>query len=566
MPGTVTLLTRERALGWAAHPRLPTYPVTLNLVLRSRVMLTTMVDGPPPGGARSVPGPGWFDIDLAALGLPDLMPERLAFIIGETDERLSTPLPPATGPVLRVEDILSLNLSRRWVTGATYHDALRAGRSDADVLDLLYRDILGRSADPGGLANYLDRLRAGISTLDDVRASLIASDECRTRPRDVSEASGAIFSLRLVAHAGKGPGDHVVNLLPEATPFRSRVTAALLEAPAAAPAGPDPVPRLAGDVLTLPARMAEFATGWNGMEGSGEGERRWMERHATLLNPWPHLPVTGIVLRLHETYLHQRPELTCLLDDVEASWRHEGETGAPSRVWIGPPAGMAACRFVTLRLDCAIAGSPREQGISDDPRLLSISVADVSFTYGDAADGSAAVLSEAAVLPEAEVSAADPPPAPEAAQPEAVAAHDAPPAHPADPVPHDAPAPDAPHQDAPPAEASAVEAPPVDCPPDHAQSSEPVPEDELQPAHPLDHAQLAEPAPENEPQPDHPPDHAQSAEPVPGDEPQPTPEASSEADPPLEEPPHAEAPSDARAAVAEHPAEPQPDAASQPAA
>ena len=378
MPGAVTSLTCELAIGWASHPALDDYPVTLNVVLQSRVVRSVLVDGAPPGGGRSVAGPGWFELDLRPLRLTDATLGRLAFIVGETDERLPVPIRRPEEATLRVEDILSLNLSRAWVTGATYHDALRAGRSDADIIDLLYRDILGRSADPSGLANYLNDLDARSNGFDNIRSSLLRSDECQNRPRDVSEAPGAIFSLRLVGDAGPGPGDHVTHLLPVGTRPRSAFSAALLE-PAA---GGTRARRAGEEALSLPARAREFHAGWHELEGAGDSERRWMERVGAILNPWPHLPVSGVVLRVRETHLNQAPELRCFFDDAEVPWRLEGEPGSGMQVWIGPAADAAASRFSALRLECLNAGSPLEQGVNADPRMLSVAVSRAEFSYG----------------------------------------------------------------------------------------------------------------------------------------------------------------------------------------
>ncbi len=385
MPGAVTLLTPQRALGWARHPVLPLYPVTLNLVLQGRVVRSVLVEDPPPEGHVGQ-GLRWFDLDLEPLALTEAMLPRLAVILGETDELLPTPLPPEPGTVLRVEEVLSRNLSRPWVRGLTYHDAMRAGRSDADVLDLLYRDILGRGGDPGGMQNYLRLLQGGQETFDGVRRALLGSGECRALRRDVSEAPGAVFSLRLVAQAGAGPGDSVTHLLPHGTPTRSPATAALMAQgreggrEGSDDAGRDGAgpPRPAGGEARVPATGGELAEGWHELEGAEGDTRRWMAREGVVLNPWPALPVRAVTLRVRETHRNLLPALRCHLDATALEPVVEGEPGSPMRVTLRPAVAAAG---TLLRLEGLNAGSPREEGVNQDPRTLSIAVEEVVFSY-----------------------------------------------------------------------------------------------------------------------------------------------------------------------------------------
>ena len=58
---------------------------------------------------------------------------------------------------------------------------------------------------------------------------------------------------------------------------------------------------------------------------------------------------------------------------AEGSRRH--------RVRITPPEGAAPCR--RLRLEALAAGSPARDGVSPDPRLLSLAVARIAFDYAD---------------------------------------------------------------------------------------------------------------------------------------------------------------------------------------
>ncbi len=379
MPGALTVFTTERAAGWARHPWRSKYPPTLNLVLQGRVVRTVLVEGPPP---ESHVGRGlrWFDLDLEPLVLTGAMLPHLAVILGETDEVLPTPLPAEPGSVMRLEELLSRNLARPWVRGLTYHDAMRVGRSDADVLDLLYRDLLRRPADLGGLAQYLRLLHGGEWTFDDVRRALLSSDECRNLRRNVSEAPGAVFSLRLVAQAGVGPGDAVTHLLPKDTPVRAPATATVMnEDSDTAPVAGEAMPYPPGGEARVPATGAELAEGWHELEGVEGDTRRWMAREGSVLNPWPALPVRSVLLRVRETHRNAPPELRCLLDGQALYPLVEGEPGTPMRITLQPEA--KALVGTVLHFEGLNAGSPLEDGINEDPRVLSVAVEEITFFY-----------------------------------------------------------------------------------------------------------------------------------------------------------------------------------------
>jgi hypothetical protein len=191
MPGTIDRLTVERAVGRASHPTQNGYAVTLHVIQRALVVRSVVVD--PVNG---------FDIPLADLTLqPDDL-QTLGFLIAETDEWITARLKvvPSESP-LRVEDILCQHVRRRWINGATYRDAVRAGLSAETMIDMFFRDLLGRSADPHGLKHYTESLRDGTMSYDDVRASLLGSDEYRMRRKYAVDAPGAIFSQKLLLRA-----------------------------------------------------------------------------------------------------------------------------------------------------------------------------------------------------------------------------------------------------------------------------------------------------------------------------------------------------------------------------
>ncbi len=202
MPGKVTELTAQRAAGWAAHPRLPDYPVLVNIVHRSLVIRSTVADRKL--YSSGAPGAHGFAVDIARLGLTPAEFGDLRFVLGETDEQLELPEAVAVvaKPMLTVEDILALSQApRAWVTGETYVDAAAAGLRTETIVDMLYRDYLGRPSDPNGLAHYVKSVNAGSISYDDIRRSFVEVDEFRLRQKYVDNAPGSIFSQKIVIAA-----------------------------------------------------------------------------------------------------------------------------------------------------------------------------------------------------------------------------------------------------------------------------------------------------------------------------------------------------------------------------
>ncbi len=205
MPGTVTELTAQRAIGWATHPRLTDYGVLVNVVHRSLVIRSTLADRRL-FGAEETGGPQGhgFVVDIARLGVTGAELGELRFVIGETDEPLALPSDVAAPvkSILTVEDILALaHAPRGWVTGETYVDAGAAGLRTETIVDMLYRDYLGRPSDPNGLAHYVKSVNAGTTSYDDIRRSFVEVDEFRMRRKYIDNAPGSIFSQKIVIAA-----------------------------------------------------------------------------------------------------------------------------------------------------------------------------------------------------------------------------------------------------------------------------------------------------------------------------------------------------------------------------
>ena len=217
MAGAVTRIDVTAAVGWARHDARAEYPVTVSAILDNLVVASAIAQkvlaecgrdesASHPDAKRRI----WFLLEFEPQAVDRDALGKLRFVIGETDERLlstkGAPAKAADDAVLTLEEILAVNTPRPWVTGATFHEAEAAGLSIEDIIDLLYRDILGRHADPPGLLNYVQRLKTDSRNFNDVRHSLLESDEYRRRRINAADAPGAIFSQRLVLRSGRGSG------------------------------------------------------------------------------------------------------------------------------------------------------------------------------------------------------------------------------------------------------------------------------------------------------------------------------------------------------------------------
>lgn len=203
MPGTILAVQGTKIVGCAWHPRYRTYPVVVHAVVGSAIARSAVANErfeygllPKEGGEHG------FILDLGPLEQPSATLARTRVLIAETDEWLDLPARGDRGDgEITVEEILDLPFRRRWVTGKIYFDALLAGLSIETVVDLSYRDYLGRRADAAGLALYAGCLRSGSLSYEDFRGVLLAAPEYVERERRAHEAPGAIFSRRIVLSA-----------------------------------------------------------------------------------------------------------------------------------------------------------------------------------------------------------------------------------------------------------------------------------------------------------------------------------------------------------------------------
>lgn len=204
MPGRIIRKDPHRISGWAVHPRRLGYPVTLNVFLRAKLLTSILVpvNGTAWNSGSETPT-GMFVIEIAQHDISDVDLDNLALVIGETDERLDDICDVDENVarqthVLTLDDILAIPLRRAWVVGETYQDALERGFPEGEVLELLYRDILGRPADESGHQTYMNLLAARRISFDEIRAALLASNEFKARLINTTNAPGPIFSRKLL--------------------------------------------------------------------------------------------------------------------------------------------------------------------------------------------------------------------------------------------------------------------------------------------------------------------------------------------------------------------------------
>ena len=207
MPGKILAVQGTKLVGCAWHPRYRGYEVIVHAVIGSAVVKSALANESFKYGALPPEAAGHgFVFDLASLAL---RPERVArarVLIGETDEWLDLPgRQRRPDGEITIEEIVELPFRRPWVGGKIYFDAMLAGLSIESVVDLTYRDFLGRPADAPGLAHYAGRLRDGSLDYAGFRAVLLRAPEYAQRKWRTHEAPGAIFSRRIVLSAGREP-------------------------------------------------------------------------------------------------------------------------------------------------------------------------------------------------------------------------------------------------------------------------------------------------------------------------------------------------------------------------
>ena len=391
MPGLVTLLTPAKASGFALHPQRMDYDVLVHVVHQKNILCSVIADLPPPSN-RDRQSNCWFNVDLAKFGLSYLDLNALTFLIGETDELLDVvrvrrkPKPSPSAPLL-VEDLMLANVRRTWITGATFLDAAEAGVSDTNIVELLYIDLLGRRADPDGLANYLSHRREGTRSLADIRRELVESAEYQERRKEVAWAPGAIFSQPIVLRTTAAAIEADAGLKKHGTPAPTEppykplaavpskgVTRLMPRLVTSTPRKPE-----AAAEIALRVDSAMFGPGWYEVEYLDDAPFRWMAAESAIFNPQPELPCTSISLNLLGVYGAHVPMLDCYFDEVAADVRVEAR-GSGFVVTIAPPDAKPQ-KYTCLRIQSRASGCPATEKRGPDRRLLSLNLQSGHIAY-----------------------------------------------------------------------------------------------------------------------------------------------------------------------------------------
>lgn len=152
-----------------------------------------------------------------------------------------------------------------------------------------------------------------------------------------------------------------------------------LIADATSPPPAAPPPLLEGAEAVLTPQDAGFDLGWHAAEEDAAGGFRWMSLQGLVRNPAPLRPVAGVVVEVGHLYGAPAPVVEASFDarpclvEVLADGPHR------HRLRLTPPGGAALCQM--LRLQALAGGSPAEDGVSGDARMLSIAVTGVVFAY-----------------------------------------------------------------------------------------------------------------------------------------------------------------------------------------
>lgn len=150
---------------------------------------------------------------------------------------------------------------------------------------------------------------------------------------------------------------------------------------AAAPDLPEDMPRRIGSQVEIPPTAAQFGFGWHAPERDAGGEFRWLADRGQVVNPEPDRRLSEVVLETCHLYGAAEPALRAAFDDLPCRVSVTRTGPHHHRIRITPPEGAAPCR--SLLLEALSSGSPARDGVSADPRLLSMAVARLVFDYAD---------------------------------------------------------------------------------------------------------------------------------------------------------------------------------------
>jgi hypothetical protein len=184
MPSSIIIAQHDCVAGIAVHPRYPQYGCTVHLVQHGTIMVSAMAGQPMepglPNFMLSVPG--------------RLFRKRLGVLVAETGELLKVSVEPQNpSAVLRIEDLLQTPPDLSWITGECYLDAKAAGFDHLEIIELITRDLLGRTPDSQLLIEAIQTVRRK-QGFDIYRLQLLTSIEYVSKTRSALNPPGSLFS------------------------------------------------------------------------------------------------------------------------------------------------------------------------------------------------------------------------------------------------------------------------------------------------------------------------------------------------------------------------------------
>lgn len=422
MAGSIVAVSRDTVRGWAYLVEDDKYAATVHLVHRDVILVSTIADRPGSDtGSAIARGDCWFEFDISKMD-EDIV-STVVVLVGESGEVL----------VFSDADRRDNGRSSGWLphvvrtSAKTYRDGLAAGLSTGDIIELLYIDILRRSADPFGLTLFSTQIEAGNLQFDQVRHSFLESPEYKEREIKVSAAAGRTFT-RKIAYLASERRRHfetyLESFLHSPAPMRERLlkyfpgllasgaTPGSLEEDARiglpdreiffraldtlagrpslilglVPSDEPREPRDTSDTVEIEPRIVRvsctsslLASGWQKAEENDVESFRWMEQVGLILNPYPERRISSVEVAIRGWYGTFNPTIHALNNKAELATSLEGAERGRHILRIAAADGSFAAPYVVVVATGATC--PMRFDGSGDRRVLSINVSHVSFHY-----------------------------------------------------------------------------------------------------------------------------------------------------------------------------------------
>lgn len=134
----------------------------------------------------------------------------------------------------------------------------------------------------------------------------------------------------------------------------------------------------------VPLRSSAFSHGWYDVEVDDGEEYRWMSSEAIVFNPTPARKLLEVQIAVFGIYSAELPMLNCFFDGVPANiLRERSATGGPLVLRAQVPRDKAPLSCDMLRIESMVSASPATLEGTNDQRLLSIAVSQITFLYSE---------------------------------------------------------------------------------------------------------------------------------------------------------------------------------------